>query len=102
MYAIVKTGGKQYKVEEGLVFETELLTAEVGSTVELEVVLAADGEKMLVGKDAAKVKVQATVVEHGKGKKINIFTYKAKKNIRKRQGHRQPYTKLLVKSITIG
>ena len=102
MYAIVKTGGKQYKVSEGLIFETELLAAEVNSTVELEVVLAADGDKVLTGKDAAKVKVSATVVEHGKGRKINIFTYKAKKNIRKRQGHRQPYTKLKVNSITIG
>ena len=102
MYAIVKTGGKQYKVSEGLVFETELLNAEVNSTVELEVVLAADGDKVLTGKDAAKVKVQATVVEHGKGKKINIYTYKAKKNIRKRQGHRQPYTKLKVNTISIG
>lgn len=102
MYAIVKTGGKQYKVTEGLIFETELLNAEVNSTVELSVVLAADGDKMLVGKDAQGVKVLATVVEHGKGKKINIFTYKAKKNIRKRQGHRQPYTKLKVNSISIG
>lgn len=102
MYAIVKTGGKQYKVTEGLVFETELLAAEVESTVELEVVLAADGDKVLVGQDAANVKVLATVVEHGKGKKINIFTYKAKKNIRKRQGHRQPYTKLKINSIVIG
>ena len=102
MYAIVKTGGKQYKVSEGLTFETELMSAEINSTVELEVVLAADGDKMYAGKDAAKVKVQATVVEHGKGKKINIFTYKAKKNIRKRQGHRQPYTKLKVNTITLG
>ena len=102
MYAIVKTGGKQYKVTEGLVFETELLNAEANSTVELEVVLAADGDRVLVGKDAAGVKVLATVVEHGRGKKINIFTYKAKKNIRKRQGHRQPYTKLKVSSITLG
>ena len=99
MYAIVKTGGKQYKVTEGLIFETELLNAEINSTIELEVVLAADGDKVIVGKDAANAKVQATVVEHGKGKKINIFTYKAKKNIRKRQGHRQPYTKLKVISI---
>lgn len=99
MYAIVKAGGKQYKVTEGLVFETELMSAEVGSKVELEVVLAADEKKMYVGKDASKVKVSASVVEHGKGKKINIFTYKAKKNIRKRQGHRQPYTKLKVEKI---
>lgn len=102
MYAIVKTGGKQYKVTEGLVFETELLDAAVDSKVELEVVLGADETNVFVGNDASKVKVSATVVEHGKGKKINIFTYKAKKNIRKRQGHRQPYTKLKVDSITIG
>ena len=102
MYAIVKTGGKQYKVTEGLIFETELLDAEVNSTVELEVVLAADDNNMLVGADAAKAKVVATVVEHGKGKKLHIFTYKAKKNIRKRQGHRQPYTKLKVNSISLG
>ena len=102
MYAIVKTGGKQYKVSEGLVFETELLAAEVDSTVELEVVLVADGDKMLVGDAVKGAKVVATVVEHGRGKKINIFTYKAKKNIRKRQGHRQPYTKLKVNSISVG
>ena len=99
MYAIVKTGGKQYKVTEGLVFETELLAAEVNSKIQLEVVMAADGDKVVAGADASKVKVTATVVEHGRGKKINIFTYKAKKNIRKRQGHRQPYTKLKVDSI---
>ena len=98
MYAIVKTGGKQYKVTEGLIFETELLNAEVGSKVELEVVLAADGDKIVTN---GKSKVVATVVEHGKGKKLNIFTYKAKKNIRKRQGHRQPYTKLKVESIAL-
>ncbi len=102
MYAIVKTGGKQYKVQEGDVFETELLNAEVNSAVELEVVLATDGDKLVTGKDAANAKVLATVVEHGKGRKINIFTYKAKKNIRHRQGHRQPYTKLKVNSITLG
>lgn len=101
MYAIVKTGGKQYKVTEGLVFETELLAAEVNSKIQLEVVMAADGDKVVAGADASKVKVTATVVEHGRGKKINIFTYKAKKNIRKRQGHRQPYTKLKVDSIAM-
>ncbi len=102
MYAIVKAGGKQYKVTEGLVFETELVNAEVNGTVELEAVLVADENNVLVGAQAANTKVVATVVEHGRGKKINIFTYKAKKNIRKRQGHRQPYTKLKVESITIG
>ena len=71
MYAIVKTGGKQYKVTEGLIFETELLKAEVGSKVELEVVLAADGDKVVTDGSS---KVVATVVEHGKGKKLNILT----------------------------
>lgn len=102
MYAIVKTGGKQYSVEEGKIFEVELLNAEVNSTVELEVVMAADGDNLYVGDDARKVKVSATVLEHGKGKKLHIFTYKAKKNVRKRQGHRQPYTKLKVESVSIG
>lgn len=101
MYAIVKTGGKQYKVTEGLIFETELLAAEVGKQIQLEVVMAADGDKVLAGAQASKVKVTATVVEHGRSKKISIFTYKAKKNIRKRQGHRQPYTKLKVDSIAL-
>lgn len=103
MYAIVKTGGKQYKVTKGLMFETELLDVAENTAVELEVVMAADDEgNIFVGNDAANVKVSATVVEHGKGKKINIFTYKAKKNIRKRQGHRQPYTKLKVEDIVVG
>ncbi len=102
MYAIVKTGGKQYKVKEGDIFETELLNAEVNSTVELEVVLAADDANVYAGNDAKNVKVLATVVEHGKGKKLHIFTYKAKKNVRHRQGHRQPYTKLQVNTISIG
>ncbi len=100
MYAIVKTGGKQYKVTEGLIFETELLDAEVNSTIDLEVVMLAADDKVYVGKDAGQAKVQATVVEHGKGKKLHIFTYKAKKNVRKRQGHRQPYTKLKINSIS--
>ena len=100
MYAIVKTGGKQYKVTEGLIFETELLNVEENQKIELPVILLSTEDKVLVGEACANVKVKATVVEHGKGKKLHIFTYKAKKNIRKRQGHRQPYTKLKVTAIT--
>lgn len=100
MYAIVKTGGKQYKVTEGLTFETELLNVEENQKIELPVILLSTEDKVLVGEACANVKVEATVVEHGKGKKLHIFTYKAKKNIRKRQGHRQPYTKLKVTAIT--
>lgn len=100
MYAIVRTGGKQYKVSEGDIIKVELLKAEKDEKVELEVLMAADGEKVLVGRDAAGVKVSAIVVGEGKGKKINIFTYKAKKNVRRRKGHRQPFTALKVEKIT--
>lgn len=100
MYAIVRTGGKQYKVSEGDIIKVELLKAEKDEKVELEVLMAADGEKVLVGRDAAGIKVSATVVGEGKGKKINIFTYKAKKNVRRRKGHRQPFTALKVEKIT--
>lgn len=100
MYAIIRTGGKQYKVSEGDIIKVELLKAEKDEKVELEVLMAADGEKVLVGRDAAGVKVSATVVGEGKGKKINIFTYKAKKNVRRRKGHRQPFTALKVEKIT--
>ncbi|MCM1043298.1 MAG: 50S ribosomal protein L21 [Corallococcus sp.] len=102
MYAIVMTGGKQYKVTEGLIFETELLNVKENDKIELPVLMLATDEKTLVGSECAKAKVEATVIEHGKGKKLHIFTYKAKKNVRKRQGHRQPYTKLKVTSITLG
>ncbi len=100
MYAIVRTGGKQYKVSEGDIIKVELLKAEKDEKVELEVLMAADGEKVLAGKDAENVKVSATVVGEGKGKKISIFTYKAKKNVRRRKGHRQPFTALKIEKIT--
>lgn len=100
MYAIVRTGGKQYKVSEGDIIKVELLKAEKDSKVELEVLMAADGDKLVVGKDAAAVKVEAVVTGEGKGKKISIFTYKAKKNIRRRKGHRQPFTSLKIEKIT--
>ena len=79
MYAIVKTGGKQYKVTEGLVFETELLNLDVDSTLELEVVLAVNEEQVFAGEEAKQVKVLATVVEHGKGKKSTSLLTKPKR-----------------------
>lgn len=102
MYAIVKTGGKQYRAEKDKFFTTEMLSAEVGSTIELPAVMYSDGETVLFGHDAEKVTVRAKVIEHGRGAKLTIFTYKAKKNIRKKQGHRQPYTKLKVEEISLG
>ncbi|MEG1527585.1 MAG: 50S ribosomal protein L21 [Clostridia bacterium] len=101
MYAIVKTGGKQYKVTKDLIFSTELLDVKVGSVVELPAIMYVDDNKVLIGLDCNRVAVNAEVVEHGKGEKINIFTYKAKKNVHHRQGHRQPYTKLKVTNISV-
>ncbi len=102
MYAVVQTGGKQYKVTKDLIFDVEALKAEKGSKVMLDVLLYADENNVLMGQDAKKATVEAEVLEHGKGKKIVVFTYKAKKNERKKQGHRQPFTRLKVTDIKLG
>ena len=102
MYAIVVTGGKQYKVTKDLILSVEKLDAEVGAKIALDAVMYSDDDTLVAGEDAKKVSVTAEVIEHGKGAKLNIFTYKAKKNVRKRQGHRQPYTKLKVVDIKLG
>lgn len=99
MYAIIVSGGKQYKVQEGDTIKVELLEAEVGETVELSVLMLNKDGEVLAGNDVKDAIAKAEVVSHGKGHKIDIFTYKAKKNIRKRQGHRQPYTELKILSI---
>ncbi len=100
MYAIVKTGGKQYKVQQGDVVFVEKLEAEVGDTVTLDVMMLIDGDKRTVGTPMVDgVKVQAKVLAQGKDKKIIVFKFKAKKNIRKKTGHRQPYTRLEIVSI---
>lgn len=100
MYAIINAGGKQVKVEAGKYFKTEKINAEVGDTVEFEALLVSDAGKVSTGNPYVKgVKVVTEVLEHGKDAKLLVFKYKAKKNERKRQGHRQPYTKLKVVSI---
>ncbi|EJY55953.1 50S ribosomal protein L21 [Alicyclobacillus hesperidum URH17-3-68] len=101
MYAIVETGGKQFKVSQGDTIVVEKLEGEVGSTVVLDkVFLVQDNGQVKVGSPlVAGAKVVAKVVEHGRGKKIIVFKYKAKKNYHKKQGHRQPYTKLTIESI---
>lgn len=100
MYAIVKTGGKQYKVAQGDVLNVEKLDAEIGAEVSLDVLMLVDGANVTVGQPVvADAKVVAKVVEHGKGDKIVVFKYKPKKDYRKKQGHRQPYTKLEVVSV---
>ena len=99
MYAIFENGNKQYKACVGDLVKVEKLNAEVGSTVEFSAVLTADGTAIQAGADVAGVKVTAEVVSHGKDKKIIVFKYKPKKNERKKQGHRQPYTTVKVTAI---
>lgn len=99
MYAIVEAGGKQHKVEVNSVFKTELLHVNQGDKVTLKTLMLVDGNKVMAGEKANTVKVVAEVLENGKDKKIVVFKYKPKKNERKKQGHRQPYTKLKVLEI---
>jgi len=101
MYAIIETGGKQYRVQEGDTLFVEKLNASEGDVVILENVLAVSKEgNLTVGNPLVNgAKVDAKVVEQGKGKKITIFKYKPKKDFRKKQGHRQPYTKLVIEKI---
>ncbi len=100
MYAIVETGGKQYKVEQGDVLFVEKLNVAEGETVDLSVRMLVDGETRTIGSPVVEgAKVTAKVLAHGKDKKVVVFKYKAKKNIRKKTGHRQPHTKLEIVSI---
>lgn len=101
MYAIIESCGKQYKVAEGDVIFFEKLDAEEGKKVTFDnVVLVSDGEKIEIGNPYVKgFKVEGKVVAHGKGKKIIVFKYKAKKNYKRKQGHRQPYTKVEITGI---
>ena len=101
MYAVIETGGKQYKVSEGDVIFVEKLAAEAGDTVTVDKVLVvADGEDVKVGAPYVEgASVTADVVKNGKDKKIIVYKYKPKKGYYKKQGHRQPYTKLEVKKI---
>lgn len=101
MHAIIETGGKQYKVTEGDVIEVEKLPLEVGATVDLEkVLMIIDGDKVKIGKPYVKeAKATAKVLAQDKSDKILVFRYKPKKNIRKRYGHRQPVTRLLIEKV---
>ena len=103
MNAIIVTGGKQYTVAEGDILFIEKLDAEAGATVKFDQVLAIiDGEKATFGAPVVEgASVEATVVKNGKGKKIRIFKYNPKKGYRKRQGHRQPYTKVTIGKISV-
>lgn len=100
MYAVFETGGKQYKVSEGDVIYVEKLDLEDGATVTFDKVLAVGGETLSVGAPYVEgAKVEASVLKSGKGKKIYVFKYKAKKNEKKKIGHRQDYTKIQISKI---
>jgi large subunit ribosomal protein L21 len=101
LYAVIKTGGKQYRVQEGEVLKLEKLAADVGETVEFDQVLALKTEDELkVGTPYVEgATVQGTVLGQGKAKKIIVFKYKPKKNYRKKQGHRQPFTSVRIEKI---
>ena len=100
MYAIVTTGGKQYKVSQGDIINVEKLDAKVGDEVKLGVMMLVDGDKVTNGNPLVKgAEVIAEVLEQGKEDKIVVFKYKAKKNYRRKQGHRQPFTALKIVSV---
>lgn len=100
MFAVVQTGGKQYNVTENDVLKVEKLNGAVGDKVKLDVLLISDGNKTVAGTPTVKTaEVVAEIVAHGKGDKIVIYKYKPKKNERKKQGHRQPWTEIKIVSI---
>ena len=102
-YAIIQTGGKQYRVQPGQTIDVELLPAEAGSTVELDKVLMIGGDKVVVGHPTvADARVVADVVEHGRGDKIVVFKYKSKDRYQRKTGHRQSYTRLAIKDVLTG
>ena len=100
MYAVIKTGGKQYKVSAGDLLKVEKLDGAVGDTIELNEVLMVGGEEVKIGTPLLpEAKVKATIVEQGKDKKILVFRSKRRKTYRKKNGHRQPLTRLKITDI---
>jgi large subunit ribosomal protein L21 len=100
-YAIIRAGGKQFKVNEGDVVEVPSLTAEVGSSVEFDTLLAADGDQVNVGGSLEGQRVTGTVVKHGRGKKIIVFKKKRRKQYKKTHGHRQNFTSVRIESVAV-
>ena len=104
MYAIVESGGRQYRAEEGLSFSVEKLPYEVGEQIELSnVLLLADGDDIQIGQPTVSgALVKATIIDQYRGKKIFVWKYKPKKRYRRRKGHRQSYTRLRIDEIVAG
>ena len=102
MKAVIQTGGKQYKVSAGDVIYVEKLNLEDGTEVQFDALMLFDDKQTVIGTPFVKEKVTGKVISQVKGEKIIVFKYKSKKNIRKKQGHRQPYTKVEILSIGEG
>ena len=103
MYAVIRTGGKQYRVEQGQQLEVERMTVQAGELVDLDPVLVVDGAQVVSAPgDLAKARVRARVVEERKGPKIRGLTYKSKANQRRRWGHRQVYSVLEITELSVG
>lgn len=99
MYAIIATGGKQYKVSEGDVINVEKLDIEPGNTVTFEQVIAVSDKALKVGEDVAEATVTATVMEQGRARKVIVYKYKRKTGYHKKNGHRQSFTKVKIDKI---
>lgn len=97
--AIIKTGGKQYRVEAGSVIKVEKLPFEVGSSLKFEALMVADGDKVEVGQPSLGEKVEAKVLEQGRADKVSVVKYKNKTRYKKNVGHRQPFTKVEIVSL---
>ena len=103
MYAVIKTGGKQYRVSSGEKLKVEQLAADIGSQITIDqVLLVADGDKVSIGQPlVAGAKVEATVVNHGRADKVRIFKLRRRKHYKKQQGHRQNFTEIQVDKISV-
>ncbi len=103
MYAVIETGGKQYRVQEGDKLFIEKLEVEAGETIDFDNVLlvSKDGELAVGNPYVESAKVKASVIENGKGPKVIVFKYKNKEGYRKKRGHRQPYTKIQIETISL-
>lgn len=103
MYAVIKTGGKQYRVSSGEKLKVEQLAADVGSQITIDqVLLVADGDKVSIGQPLVSgAKVQVTVVNHGRDDKVHIFKMRRRKHFKKQQGHRQNFTEIQVDKISV-
>ncbi|MBR6322881.1 MAG: 50S ribosomal protein L21 [Lachnospiraceae bacterium] len=99
MYAIIATGGKQYKVSEGDIIKVEKIAGEAGDTVTFDNVLAVSDGSLKVGKDAASASVSGKVMQQGRGRKVIVYKYKPKSGYHKKNGHRQAFTQVKIESI---